>query len=327
MACLKYNDSETCAGYEANKLCAACDKNARLSPEERIKNTMMATHKETCADKKDSGDKVKDAMAKILKMFESDNLEVMARAVFKYPEGSTYAKPSDNWSFINRMLMLINGTEDGRGFRQWKEAGRSVMKGSHAFYIFAPKMAKIEDKKTGEETRVLTGFMTIPVFRYEDTEGEELPDAPKFEFKIPQNFDSIIRELGLSIKTAPMHDAYGYYSPRQKSITMCSPDFAVFLHELSHAVDTLVLKNEKRACGQEVDREVVAEYSAAVIGYMMGYRYHIGTSKKYIESYSLKELMHQLNRCEKVISFIWDRTTNQGVQIPPLTAPMIEVRP
>ncbi len=57
MACLKYADGETCAGYESNKLCAACDKNARLSPEEGVKNTMMITHKATCADKKDSNDK------------------------------------------------------------------------------------------------------------------------------------------------------------------------------------------------------------------------------------------------------------------------------
>ncbi len=325
MACLKYNDAETCPGYEANKLCAACDKNARLSPEERIKNTMMATHKATCADKTDSSDKVKAAMDKILKLFESDNLEIMARAVFKYPEGSTYAKPSDNWSFINRMLMMIENTEDARGFRQWKSAGRNVTKGSHAFYIFAPKIAKIEDDKTHEEKTILTGFMTIPVFRYEDTEGESLPEAPKFEFKIPANFDGIIQELGLKIKTAPAHDAYGYYSPSQKIITMCSPDVAVFLHELSHAVDTQVLKNEKQRAGQETDREVVAEYSAAVVGHMLGLKVSSGNSKKYIEAYSLKELMRQLNRCEKVISFIWDRTT-QGAQNQPLSVPMAMVR-
>lgn len=248
-----------------------------------------------------NADKVKDAMDRILEMFKSDNLEVMARAVFKYPEGSTYAKPSDNWSFINRMLMLINGTEDARGFRQWKESGRSVTKGSHAFYIFAPKMAKVKDEKTQEERTILTGFMTIPVFRYEDTEGEAIPEAPQFEFKIPQNFDSIIKELDLKIKTAPAHDAYGYYSPSQKVITMCSPDFSVFLHELAHAVDTQVLKNEKQARGQEADREVTAEFSAAVLAHMLGYKIALGNSKKYIESYSLKELMRQLNRCEKVI--------------------------
>jgi hypothetical protein len=32
MACLLYQDSPSCKGYEHNKLCSTCDKNARLSP-------------------------------------------------------------------------------------------------------------------------------------------------------------------------------------------------------------------------------------------------------------------------------------------------------
>jgi DNA repair protein RadC len=32
MACLLYQDSPSCKGYEYNKLCSTCDKNARLSP-------------------------------------------------------------------------------------------------------------------------------------------------------------------------------------------------------------------------------------------------------------------------------------------------------
>ena len=68
--------------------------------------------------------KIKDAMDKILKLFESDNLEVVTRAVFQYPEGATYARPSDKWSFLNRLIMLINETEDARGYNQWHDAGR-----------------------------------------------------------------------------------------------------------------------------------------------------------------------------------------------------------
>lgn len=307
--CIKYNDSETCAGYEGNKLCAHCNKNERGFIEK--------------PSAPDRSDKVKAAMDKILKMFESDNLEIMARAVFKKPEGSTYSKPSDNWSFINRMLMLIEETEDARGYRQWQDAGRSVKKGSKAFYIFAPKMAKVKDKETQEEMMVLTGFMTIPVFKYEDTEGEELPEAPKYNFEIPADFQGIVKELGLTVKAmAFTGGAYGFYSSTQKLIVTCTPEIKTFLHELSHAVDDK-LSGFKLKGGQHNDQEVTAEFSAAVIAHMMGYKIALGNSKQYIESYSLKELMKQLNRCEKVITYIMDKTTMKGAPI--MAAPLLTV--
>jgi len=310
MPCLKYNDAPTCPGYEGNKLCAHCDKN------ERGYTPLQA--KSDAATPLNQADKVKAAMTKILKLFEEDNLEVMARAVFKKPEGSTYLKPSDNWSFINRMLMLIEDTEDARGFKQWKDAGRSVMKGSKAFYIFAPKMAKIHDDTNNEDKAILTGFLTIPVFKYGDTEGEPLPDAPKYNFEIPADFTEIVKELGLKVKAMAFSGShYGYYSSAQKLIVTCTPEVKTFLHELSHAVDDK-LSGYKLKGGQHDDQEVTAEFSAAVISHMMGYKIALGNSKKYIESYSLKELMHQLNRCEKVISYIMERTTKQAPTMAPL---------
>lgn len=62
--------------------------------------------------------KIRAAMDKILKIFESDNLEIVTRAVFQHPEGARYAKPSDKWSFLNRIMMMIEDTEDARGYNQ-----------------------------------------------------------------------------------------------------------------------------------------------------------------------------------------------------------------
>jgi hypothetical protein len=120
-----------------------------------------------------SQNQVKEAMDTLLKMFNEDNLEKVAKAVFKGNE-----IPSDRWSFLNRILMYLNNTEDARGFRQWQEAGRFVKKGSKAFYIFAPMFKKfIEEKvlESGEivkqEKQILTGFKGIPIFRFDDTDG------------------------------------------------------------------------------------------------------------------------------------------------------------
>ena len=75
--------------------------------------------------------RIREAMETVLKAFEN-NPEKVALVVFK---GS--GKPSDRWSFFNRLIMLMN-TEDARGFRQWKQVGRHVKKGAKAFYILAP---------------------------------------------------------------------------------------------------------------------------------------------------------------------------------------------
>src|SRR3990172_11779155 len=92
-----------------------------------------------------SPDRIKEAMETLLKIFNEDNLEKAARAVFRGGD-----IPADKWSFLNRVLMYLNETEDARGFRQWKQAGRYVKKGSKAFYILAPMLKKITAEKSLE---------------------------------------------------------------------------------------------------------------------------------------------------------------------------------
>jgi len=120
----------------------------------------------------DNNPRIKEAMDTLLKMFDEENLEKVARAVFR-SEGSSI--PADKWSFLNRILMYLHNTEDARGFRQWQQVGRYVKKGSKAFYIIAPVTRKITAEKNlesgemvREERTVLAGFKGIPVFRIED---------------------------------------------------------------------------------------------------------------------------------------------------------------
>ncbi len=61
------------------------------------------------SDKKKN--RIREAMETVLKAFEN-NPEKVALAVFK---GN--GKPSDSWSFFNRLIMLMNNTEDARGFK------------------------------------------------------------------------------------------------------------------------------------------------------------------------------------------------------------------
>jgi hypothetical protein len=256
-------------------------------------------------------------MDTLLKMFSEDNLEKAARAVFK---GN--AIPSDKWSFLNRLLMYLNNTEDARGFKQWQEAGRYVRKGSKAFYIIAPmfrKVEKIVETKTvsGEvkiDTQlieVLAGFKGIPVFRFEDTEGAPIIKE-EYELNIPYEFNGIVKELGLKIDALRYSGmAYGSYNLRNKQIQLASPDIDVFLHELCHAVDDRL--NGLKP-GQRNDQEVTAEFSGAVIGYLMGYKIPLGNVREYIGHYSFRELLNSLSRVETVVNYVIDRTTGAAKQ-------------
>ncbi len=256
---------------------------------------------------------IKEAMDTILKMFREDKLEKVARAVFK---GNQI--PSDHWSFLNRILMYLNDTEDARGFKQWQQCARFVKKGSKAFYILAPMLKKVIDEKTLEsgkteklEKQILIGFKAIPVFRFEDTEGEPLIKED-FKVNIPYEFNGIIKELGLKIDAVRFSGmAYGSYNLKTKAIKLASPDIEVFLHELSHSVDDRL--NGLKP-GQRKDQEVTAEFSGAVIGYLMGYKVPLGNVKEYIEKYSFKELLSSLSRIERVVNYVVERTKTQSIE-------------
>ena len=121
-------------------------------------------------------ERVKDELIRIVDLFSSQSLpEVCAKAFI-----NAIGKPSSKWSFSNQIIMILHGTEDARGFHQWKEVKRSVKGGARAFHILGPVIIKktVIDKETGEEKeeKRLIGFKSIPVFRYEDTIGKPLEE-------------------------------------------------------------------------------------------------------------------------------------------------------
>src|SRR3989304_1527778 len=257
----------------------------------------------------DNNPRIKEAMDTLLRMFDEENLEKVARAVFR-SEGSSI--PADKWSFLNRILMYLHNTEDARGFRQWQQAGRYVKKGSKAFYIIAPVTRKITAEKNlesgemvREERTVLAGFKGIPVFRIEDTDGAPVI-REEYQVNIPCEFEGIIQELGLRVQPVRFCGAvYGSYKLISREIRLASPDIEGFLPELSHAVDDRL--NGLKP-GQRKDQEVTAEFSAAVIAHLMGYRIPLGNAREYIEGYSFRELMSCLARVEKIVNYVIERT-------------------
>lgn len=250
--------------------------------------------------------RVAQTTQKLLDMIESGNLpDYIARSVIQRKGG---AIPSDYWSLGNRLLMLVHGTEDARGFRQWEQAGRKVKKGSRAFHILAPvTVKKPKDTEDGEEFYfVIVGFKAVPVFRSQDTEGEPLPDYTPEDCSLPPLLE-VAEHFGLSVEYKPFTgDAYGSYGVNSRQIALMSEDAPVFFHELAHAVHGTFRELKG---GQHAEQEIVAETVAAALSVLYGYEGYLQSSVDYIKHYSkqtdpLKAIMGVLSDVQSVMDLI-----------------------
>jgi len=248
--------------------------------------------------------KVEEIGRKVITAIEQENLKPFTLAIFKSN------RPCDEWSYLNRLAIALEGTQDARGFEQWKKAERHVKRETKAIYILAPITAKktIEDEDTGKDKviTIVKGFKGIPVYKVEDTEGKplettELPDS------VPVVFDGLIEKLGIKVSYDTYHgQAYGYFSPRWQEIKVMSPEVRVLLHELSHAVDHKTGEYQK----SDYDAgEFVAELSSAILCNLLGYESDLGKVKSYLSSYGydkVSESISLINRTLKVVEYIAD---------------------
>jgi len=239
--------------------------------------------------------KVNQVLYNILARFKSGDIpEAVAYSVFPIPD-----VPSARWSMLNRTIMVVAGTQDGRGYKQWQEAGRYVKSGTKAFYILVPFIKKIEDE-SGDERKALSGFGCRPVFRVQDTAGDpldyeelDIPDLPLIDRA---------QEWGVSIKSIPgNYGYYGYYSGTRQEIALATKDECVFFHELSHCAHEKVKGGLK--AGQDPFQEITAELSSQALCRIVGKsgaRY-LGNSYRYIAQYASKIKLSPLPACIKVL--------------------------
>jgi len=249
-------------------------------------------------------DNVKTTLDAILSKFESgDIVEPVALAMFP---GSHI--PSAKWSLLNRAIMYCY-TQDGRGFRQWQDSKRHVLKGAKCFHILAPCI-KTGESAQGEQQQKLIGFRCQPIFRVEDTDGEPLEYEELILPELP--LMDVALSWGISVSPIPGgSNYYGYYSPSRKVIKLATDEECVFFHELAHAAHDRVVGGLKQ--GQNPLQEIVAELTSVVLCRIVGRQPKdtMGCSYKYIERYSreLKLTAHQgclkvLSETEKVLNLI-----------------------
>ena len=222
--------------------------------------------------------------------------------------------PSDNWSLGNRLIMTMEGTYDARGYRQWQQAGRHVVRGRKAIYILGPTMRRRVDvdEETGEETvtSYVTGFHAIPVFRYEDTDGERLKTVKREPKRLPPLAD-VAAQWGIDTRyDATRHGEYGSFSKSDAEIRLCTDDVSTFFHELAHAAHSRL---EELKPGQDPVQETAAQLVACVLGRTYGYDVD-GYTYNYIAHYAgsaepaeVGRMCYRvLGKVEKILGMILD---------------------
>ena len=240
--------------------------------------------------------RIKEVLTGILNRFKTGDIpQAIAYSFFPISD-----IPSAKWSLLNRIIMSIARTQDARGFRQWQQVNRYVKKGVKAFHILAPRLIKRENEE-GEEEKFLAGFLSIAVFRVEDTEGEplsyqqlELPELPLIQ---------VAQEWDISVEAIPRNYHYcGFYSNSSKQISLATKEEVVFFHELSHAAHAKVKGHLKS--GQDWQQEIVAELSAATLSQLVGKKAdtHLGNNYHYIEKYAQQANLSPLTACLQVMT-------------------------
>lgn len=267
-------------------------------------------------------ERIQQAASRLLEMWKTGNMpEAIARSVIVSKQGN---RPSSKWSLGNRLIQWAYQTEDSRGFHQWLEVGRQVKKGAKAIYIYGPLVKKGKDEETGEEKHYIYGFKAIPVFRYEDTDGDQL-----YKDCVPPVFPplwGVAGAFGLTVEYKPTDFGYwGAYDPSRKEIELCTHDAKTYFHELAHAAHDQLLHEQGKTLKDESrkDREIVADTSAAVLCQLYGVEGFEAHVWEYVRGYAdvespeavLKTVMGLLSSIELVVNLIMSKAEPEIKQI------------
>lgn len=268
------------------------------------------------------------ALNVVINLFKNPDALVEKASMATFPGADM---PSSNWTLRNRWLaMFQTGEIDCRGFRQWKQVGRNVKKGTAAAFILAPIMIPLKrdgvvvKDKQGKNRMICIGFKNVAVHSVNDTDGKALDyNNPEVINAMP--LKAVADAWGIDVAGRPFVGGYfGFYSPGQDAIRVCTDDERVFFHELTHAAHQRLHKSSDKSKGlkggQDPAQEIIAELGASVLARLYGKEMSVRKdSYNYIKAYADEQGKDVLDAClgvlsetAKVISLIMDTASEQG---------------
>ena len=250
--------------------------------------------------------KAECAAKQILAAFQAGNLPQALAPIFVHRHDNL---PMRSWSWHNQLLCVLGCCSDARGFRQWEQVGRHVIKGEHArtFILVPCTRTQTGTDDSGQETKRtrLYGFKAQAVFDLAQTEGADLPavfdpDTAQWLAKLPLR--DVAESWGLSVDAynGQSAKAIGWYRPGQ-AIALGVQNLATWAHELVHAADDRLGQLSER--GQHWRSEIVAELGSATLLVAMGYALEADTGGawQYISAYAGDAQIEPITACTRVL--------------------------
>jgi antirestriction protein ArdC len=205
------------------------------------------------------------------------------------------------YSPTNVLLLWMQAEQRGvslsqvAGYRAWQEMGRQVVKGARSFAVRAPVRRRLSIEEATERARtgqrpafdadgrpalVVRGFRLERVFRYEDTEGEPLPEAPEVGYVTGDTpagawdtLAALAARAGYRLTTEPEDDPETRgHTDFTRWIVNIDPrhDEAERVHVLVHELGHIRCDHETRRDVSRAQRETEAESVAFIVGTVLG---------------------------------------------------------
>jgi hypothetical protein len=221
-----------------------------------------------------------------------------------------------NYSFMNRILIMLSGGTNVMGAKQWTERyKREVKKNQYRWpiWILAPKIYKYKDTEivNGKETEVIktgiAGFKCVKVYDIKQTTGPDLPDVytTKVNGITKDQVLSIAKKCKFNVSYENMEYACGGYIKHDSgdivlnSLHSDNEHIGTLLHEIAHGLLEHHLKDKR----QDLSREVV-ECEAETLTHIIGTDFGIErASKFYLKSWGLNgEIMKSFDKINRAYS-------------------------
>lgn len=146
----------------------------------------------------------------------------------------------------------------------------------------------------------------MPVFRYEDTQGEPLPEIVYTPTVLPPLFN-VAQHFG-AVKYYPFRNLELGSCSASGEIRLYSADIDIFFHELAHQVHGTI---RPLRGGQHMDQEIVAEMVSCVLCELYGFTGYLWQGWDYMKAYvgedpvkTLKVISSVLNDVQAVVTKI-----------------------
>ena len=195
----------------------------------------------------------------------------------------SFAAKLHSYSARNSMLLMQQACERGwtslgyvAGFRTWLTLGRHVRKGERGLWVLAPRITKVTDIKTGEESPIVTGFTIATVFAACQTDGDgQIPELPYPELLTGDGPEgawealvSLVEARGFAVSVGELLPANGRTDLVARTVLVADRlDMAARVKTLAHELGH-VMMHDGPMCGYLANRgrcEVEAESVAFLV--------------------------------------------------------------